>query len=81
MIKQVAVAADRFQTLDLTGVSPHSLASAYHKLATSFMTTVSTHEARMMSNFALCTDNNLIRKPIHLHSSILCYIHSFSIPH
>ena len=50
MIEQVAAAADRFQTLDLTGVSPHSLASAYHKLATSFMTTVSTHEARMMSN-------------------------------
>ena len=64
MIKQVAVAADRFQTLDLTGVSPHSLASAYHKLATSFMTTVSTHEARMMSNFVLCTDHNLTRRLI-----------------
>lgn len=41
MKKHMSNAADRLQNLDRRNLSTHSLASAYHKLATSFMSIVS----------------------------------------
>ena len=41
MKKHMSDAADRLQNLDRRNLSTHSLASAYHKLATSFMSIVS----------------------------------------
>ena len=43
MTEQINHAVALYEGLDTFGVSEHSLASAYHKLAISYLTTVSYH--------------------------------------